>query len=98
MFHFGWIIAMLVLVIAGGKEIVEWLVEYNTVMVVCVVIMTVLLFWYYGLSWLSSFVAGTLAIFLTYKVGHQQFTWSSASTVIYQSDLSISRGKEESIL
>ncbi len=58
--------------VAGGKEIVEWLVAYNSLMVVCVAIMTVLLFWYYGLSWLSSFVAGTLAIFLTYKVGHQQ--------------------------
>ncbi len=59
--------------VAGGKGIVEWLVEYNSLMVVCVAILMILLSWYNGLSWLSSFVVGTLAILLSYKVGHQQF-------------------------
>jgi hypothetical protein len=59
--------------IIGGQGIVNFLIDHNSIIMVCVAGIAFLLFWYYGLSWLSSFVAGTLAIFITYKIGHPQF-------------------------
>jgi hypothetical protein len=66
--------------LVGGRGVVDWLVQYNTVMVLGTTILAIWLCWRCGLSWISSYVIGSLAILLTYKAGHQQFymPWLSA--------------------
>lgn len=61
--HPGWV---------GGETVVNLLIAYNSVAVCIVLILSIWVLWWYGVSWLSSFIAGTLAILVTQKVGHPQ--------------------------
>lgn len=66
--------------LVGGKSVVKWLTNNNTYMVFSVNILAIIILWRSGLSWLTSFIVGVMAVFLTYKVGHPQFyiTWLAA--------------------
>jgi hypothetical protein len=57
----------------GGQNVVSFLIRANFVFVAAVGVLSVLLAWKLRLHWLEASALGLLAVFATYKVGHQQF-------------------------
>jgi hypothetical protein len=57
----------------GEKEVVRWLIKYNSICVVFGVAITFLLSLWARLNWLEGTVLGYLVMLTAYKVGHQQF-------------------------
>jgi hypothetical protein len=59
--------------LAGGPEIVQFLIRYNSVIVVLVWVGAFILLWQRGANWLEASAVGLLAVLTAYKVGNQQF-------------------------
>ncbi len=57
----------------GGAEIVDFLIIINAVLVVLSSGLSILIAWILRLHWIEAAVMGLWIVFLTYKVGHQQF-------------------------